>query len=249
MKENKDLKIDIAKILADYSKGTKLWSPLFGDVMLNAIKTGVKYTIRVDIPYNNGYCLFTKYGRPFSNPYCECMLFPSKEMRDWNKFAWKKGDLLRTENGSLGFFDSWNNANYTIMKIKFQDIHNNICVNNYIEPAPWTKETNENTIKQYISDIEETKGGKLNLETLNIEMRRIINPSKKEKKCEFEPFQKVLVRDLDTHIWEAGFFSHYHGNTNSPYYCIPTGGWRQCIPYNDQTKHLLGTTNDWEGGE
>ena len=242
-------KINIAEILANCPKNIKLWSPLLGDALFSGINIKEKYAIKAKIPHSNHYYSFTKYGQPFSNPYCECMLFPSKEMRDWSKLAWKKGDLLKTENGEFGLFDCWHGTNYTIMKIKFQNLHDSTYIHRYTEPTSWTKETNENTIKQYISSIEKAEGGKLNLETLEIERKHSINLLKEVKKCEFEPFQKVLVRDLDTHTWKAGFFSHYQDNTNSPYYCIPTGGWRQCIPYNDQTKHLLSTTNDWKGGE
>lgn len=60
-------------------------------------------------------------------------------------------------------------------------------------------------------------------------------------KCEFKPFDKVLVRD-DDEPWGANFFSHKRGKC---YYCV-TGCWEECIPYNEQTAHLVGTTDNWE---
>ena len=56
-----------------------------------------------------------------------------------------------------------------------------------------------------------------------------------------EPFDKVLVRDKNR-TWVAGFYSHYE-NPASGYYFNTNGiAWEQCIPYNEETKHLVGTT-------
>ena len=62
-------------------------------------------------------------------------------------------------------------------------------------------------------------------------------------KCEFKPFDKVLVRDENNECWHATFFSH---KNRGGYNCVGCT-WNQCIPYNEQTAHLLGTTDDWEG--
>lgn len=65
-----------------------------------------------------------------------------------------------------------------------------------------------------------------------------------KKEYEFKPFDKVLVRDGNDGCWHADIFSHKNKDRGR-YYC--TGyEWRQCIPYNDQTAHLLGTTDNWE---
>lgn len=66
-----------------------------------------------------------------------------------------------------------------------------------------------------------------------------------KQEYEFKPFDRVLVRDGNDGCWHADIFSHKNKDRGR-YYC--TGyEWRQCIPYNDQTKHLLGTTDNWEG--
>lgn len=62
--------------------------------------------------------------------------------------------------------------------------------------------------------------------------------------CEFKPFDKVLVRDDKEHDWNADLFSHI--NKLGYFVCLGSS-WVYCIPYNDQTKHLLGTTDNWEG--
>ena len=58
----------------------------------------------------------------------------------------------------------------------------------------------------------------------------------------FEPFQKVLVRDNDIAYWGIDFFEDYAETLEHPYICL-TNSYKQCLPYNDETKHLLGTDN------
>lgn len=57
-----------------------------------------------------------------------------------------------------------------------------------------------------------------------------------------QPFDKVLVRDSDAAIWCANIFSHSTKVTKYAYICA-ANGWVQCVPYNEETKHLIGTTN------
>lgn len=54
-----------------------------------------------------------------------------------------------------------------------------------------------------------------------------------------QPFDKVLVRDNDCH-WIADLFSHIDEGINGGI-CCSCFRWRQCIPYNEETKHLVGT--------
>lgn len=67
-----------------------------------------------------------------------------------------------------------------------------------------------------------------------------------KKECEFKPFDKVLVRDeeFEDGVWCIDIFSHV--NKKGDFVCVGSI-WGQCIPYNEQTAHLLGTTDDWEG--
>lgn len=68
-----------------------------------------------------------------------------------------------------------------------------------------------------------------------------------KQECEFEPFQQVLVRDDCKRRWVCALFNFYdrRKETSYPFVCIG-GSFRYCIPYNEQTKHLLGTTDNWE---
>lgn len=70
------------------------------------------------------------------------------------------------------------------------------------------------------------------------------------KKCEFKPFQKVLAKFDEDCEWVPDFFYHYDkSDSEMPYVCIANGRAIECIPYNEETKHLLGTTDEWKGGE
>lgn len=56
-----------------------------------------------------------------------------------------------------------------------------------------------------------------------------------------QPFDKVLVRDEDCY-WTADLFSHIDDSIGRV--CCSWYSWKQCIPYNDETKHLVGTLDD-----
>ena len=60
----------------------------------------------------------------------------------------------------------------------------------------------------------------------------------------FEPFQKVLVRTFHGK-WKCEFFSHYDYKEDKPFECAG-GKYRECIPYTDETAHLLGTSQPYE---
>ena len=60
----------------------------------------------------------------------------------------------------------------------------------------------------------------------------------------FHPFDKVLVRDFLNEDWMADFFERIDENDVHYNATCVTSHWEQCIPYNDETKHLLGTRED-----
>ena len=64
-------------------------------------------------------------------------------------------------------------------------------------------------------------------------------PVKKFDYSILKPFDKVLVRNSDSHSWRANFLSHIDCGV---VYCVNMV-WGQTIPYNDETKHLVGTTD------
>lgn len=252
----------------------------------------------------------------------ECLLFPSKKMRDWSKFAWKKGDVLTNSSGFQIFFDKWANEDYTKFLGKIKVLGNSHCY----DPANYSLASKEEAL-EFIKSVEEINNGKLNLETLRIEksefkdgdivcisgmgylaygiVKSINNSSKKleyyvlndmstlkfedwlsfedkqiqpitetqqiilfdalarenkawdaekiqivdlKPKYEFKPFDKVLGRNEKYEVWEADFFSYYREESQYPFRCIGFNR-KYCIPYNEETAHLLGTTDEWKGGE
>ena len=58
-----------------------------------------------------------------------------------------------------------------------------------------------------------------------------------------KPFDRVLGRDCDNRIWKCNLFSHMDEQYSFPCKCVG-GTYRYCIPYNEETKHLVGTTDD-----
>lgn len=139
--------MDLTKIL---KVGDNVYSPIGGDGIVIGIIKNTSLPIKVQW-INKNWSTFTKDGKYFiDSP--ECLLFPSKNNRDWNTY-------------------------------------------------------------------------------------------KTEKKYSFKPFDKVLVRDdpgYDQDHWRCDFFSH---NDNDCF--VTTGGeWSQCIPYNEETQHLVDTNKD-----
>ena len=59
-----------------------------------------------------------------------------------------------------------------------------------------------------------------------------------------QPFDRVLVRDTDYFEWNACLFSHISSNEYAGLAMCDGAFWKQVIPYNDETKHLLGTNED-----
>ena len=57
------------------------------------------------------------------------------------------------------------------------------------------------------------------------------------------PFDKVLVRDCENDMWKVDFYSHKDADGEFTYVCIGSP-YTYCIPYNDDTKHLVGTTEE-----
>ena len=140
--------LDLVEILKNCPKGTKLYSTVRGEVEFDHIDSDKDYPIHTT---KDSLALFTGDGKYYIEYDGECVLFPSKDQRDWSKFK-----------------------------------------------AP-VKKFDYNTLQQ---------------------------------------FDKVLVRDRGNSSWKCDLLSHRCG---SMVYCVGSY-WTQMIPYNDETKHLVGTT-------
>lgn len=321
--------INLAKILNGKPVNTKLWSPLFGDVYTSSICS--EDTIIV-VNHHAESSSFYNNGKYFDHAEAEPLLFPSKEMRDWSKFTWKKGDVLISNDGKKEvFFNGFTDDTYALFKAKhgFEVISNGkdiyLADEDGIATSDYTLE-DKDVAQTYINTIEKRLGGKLNRETLEIEnqpefkdgdivcisgmgylaygiVKSIDYSSKKldyyvlndmstlnfedwlsfedkhiqpitetqqiilfdalekegkawdaekkqivdlKPKVELKPFDKVLSRRCSEDYWVLNFYSH---KTDYYHICIDGSSNLYCIPYNEETTHLLGTTDEWKGGE
>lgn len=166
-------KINVAEILKDKSQGTKLYDLLRNiDVELDKVHTtDVGTYIECTSTNEVGSTLLFDYSK-LGTEKCWLeglrILLPSKNMRDWGKFAWKKGDVLINSCGFQCIFKEWASDDYT----KFNGCYSNSRdgyedVSN-AETAKFDKLDN-NIAYGYVREIERKLGGILNLETLEIE--------------------------------------------------------------------------------
>ena len=232
-------KINIAEILKDFPKGMKLYSPIYDKVELLGVKSDSVYPIKTATSIDRKGS-FTSDGLLYENyPTAECLLFPSREMRDWTKF-FKRGDVVWSKDNMYAIFEGWANDDYT----KF---NSTICF--YVADASFGKEevcdtdcfvkAREGERAAFIANAERHYNGKYNPDTLRVE------PVKSE--CPIKPFDKVLIRDSKTQIWIANYFSLYNEEDKYyPYVCMG-GSYRYCIPYKGN-EHLLGTTDPYTKG-
>ena len=166
-------KLNIANILKDKPSGTKLYADAFGEISLERVKVNEVISIFVKTKrpisysfYSNGS--YTKEGEP--------ILVPSKEMRNWSKFAWKKGDVLVSNDYSTEvIFDKWYDDTYTNFYGKHRlDSEDKNKILYYKESLCATARyslEDRDAAQTYINTIEERLGGKLNRKTLEIEKK------------------------------------------------------------------------------
>ena len=154
--------IDLTKILEGCPIDFKLYSPMCGIVLFRRIDEDAyaAYPIKGEGP-NGNLVSFTQEGRCFENcPGAECLLFPSKDQRDWSKFT-----------------------------------------------APWLK-------------------------------KKRFDPKT------LKPFDRVITRN-EYDEWTWALFSHIGNKPNTRFiYVTCELVYEYCIPYNDETKHLVGTKDE-----
>lgn len=164
--------INIAEILKNKSRRTKLYSSAFGQMTYNGIaydENGTEIWLLTENKVDTLYLSDGKYREGG-----EITLYPSKEMRDWSKFAWKRGNVLISNDGGREvIFYEWYDDTYTNFYGRHylnSENENNIL---YYESFLCTTELysieDKNTAQCYVNTIEERLGGKLNFETLEIE--------------------------------------------------------------------------------
>ena len=151
--------IDLTKILKNCPKGWKFYSSIYGEVEFSTIIKDGTYPI-IFITNRNGPISVTSNGKHVKLFDGECILFPSKEQRDWSKFT-----------------------------------------------APWLKKE------------------RFDPKTL-------------------KPFDRIIVRN-ECDDWTCTLFSHINNEPITRFICATCESFYiYCIPYNDDTKHLVGTSDE-----
>lgn len=159
-------KINIAKILKNKPEKTILYDAM-RDINVSL------YVVEKQNGETNIFCDGIKKFKGYNFVYSDTgadyifrkgmqILKPSKEMQDWEKFSWKRGDVLISDCGFVCIFKEWASDDYT----KFNGCYFEGMPN--AETAKYSKLDN-NTAYGYIRELENRCGGKLNLETLKIE--------------------------------------------------------------------------------
>lgn len=185
--EQKDF--DIYEILKGSPFGTKLYSSMCGKVGFNSLASNKEAGEAIWTNDKNGEYSFNKNGRWMEGG--EVMLFPSNEMRDWSKFAWKKGDVLVSKKeGAHIIFEKFTDDTYTIFAGKYyyrkagKKGYSYLRECNNASTECFAAET-EDAAKAYISFIEKRLDGKLNRETLEVEKLKKKLKKKPKKKPVF----------------------------------------------------------------
>lgn len=341
MKENK-----ILEILKKVPLGTKLYSPTFGEVKFNGIRNCFANEQRIAVLTENKIDMaFLTDGKFRKNG--EVMLFPSNLMRNWDKFGWKKGDVLVNDEGDCCIFIEFLDYPYTTFLCKLVLREETVKHGTFVEGIIYWKKSDITSEKyiEYINTKLEGSNHIVNPKTLEVEIWKFndgdiltcpsmpllgikgstfilkkrdisgyfyhaatavdseelnisngniwygrnsvvrcateeekaklfdalakegkrwnvekkviedIKPTPKKnnpkyKKVsdkpehEFQPFEKVLVRDVDTDKWTVDLYGFKENNDDYVYQCVG-GCCVYCIPY-EGNEHLLGTTDNPE---
>ena len=202
----KNQELNLVELLKDCPKGTKFYSPICGEVGFIEINKYANHSVRL-IDSNGIFHVFTTTGCYDTHKDAECLLFPSKDQRDWNVWKEEQDKKKQTCKYNVGDY--------------FLDKENDVVV---------------------ITEIIDSDNCRAKLLEGNGDFAyRLNNLKNKIDKYpieHFQPFDKVLVRDANTGTWMPDFY----GSECDGYYGCVGGVSTQCIPYNEETKHLLGTT-------
>lgn len=219
---------NIPAILRGKPQGTKLQDLVRGiDVFLNNVVDGCDKVCCTFDKSGLQKLYYSSNGTLVGFEDGMVILVPSKLMRDWSKFAWKKGDILVSKHGTTEVvFDCFDNDTYETFKGKHalktiegeaeyngesDDGYDFYTENYYLE--------SEDAALNYIHIIEKILGGKLNLKTLEIEKQPEFKdgdivvtdavPSMCYSKCIF-----ILKGDLNTGESRANSYVFFNINNN-----------------------------------
>lgn len=256
--------LDLVNILKHCPEDTELYSPALGTCKLidtSAMFNDDDYPITVQAS-DKEYYSFTKHGRLYNIEEGKCLLFPSKDQRDWNKFRLpcKRGDVMRTDS-SVFIVCNFDKDLYprVYCSVSFAG---HLQINEDPETSdPYTPDfyyPADTEAIEYLVEALDKAGYMWNSETLSIERSNIPAslPPKEPEVSTIEiseestdtqdtvhclkPFDKVLVSRCNS-IWFPAFFWEICDG----YYRITDGKiYERCIPY-EGNEDLLGASSIW----
>ena len=156
----------------------------------------------------------------------------------WTIQVAKNGDVLATSSGPFIYNGKYDGSSCPGCYCGINTLgrfERCICETNWTSKKvyPATKEQRDALMKamNYV-------GYKWNAETKTF--KRLDKPKFDLKTL--QPFDKVLVK-VDSY-WRIELFSNMYEYMDDIYYACARGSYKECIPYNDETKHLLGTSDE-----
>lgn len=209
--------------------GTKLYSPLFGEVTYRYCTDTI---ICVNAKIGPQY--FQANGSYFLN--CgECILFPSKECQSWDEL-FKKGDIIVSSTGLLAMFEKYgdNFVIYCSSLISQTNDYFRIKINTGIgyhrDCRLATPDEKEKFFRLFKEQHNLIWDGNKFITNVTFDF------------SSFKPFDQVLVRQNKFTPWKIDFFEQKFDRRYQTMK-FPEGVCR-CIPYNEDTKHLINTCHD-----
>lgn len=229
-----EAKINIVEILKDKPVNTKLYSLIFGDVYLSFIGADI-----VTVKHHGTSDVYRLNAKLYDYDEAEPSLFPSKEMRDWSKFSWKKGDVLVNKDGDVHIiFERFSDDTYCSFVGKYYLWkENNDTEHFYKNERLLTSDfqkAGKDAAQTYISTIEERLGGKLNREVLEVEKGQ---PEFKDgdillyKSAKFTFFSSIFI--LNTNRNEMSSYVRFSIGKGSIDYDVPVC----CNLYTDRFRY------------
>ena len=204
-----------------------------GDWVIFTTSGNIGNLYQVEKKGNYEYTLMNNHGCSF------CLSFSNEELiREWTIQDARDGDIIHFGTVTA-IFKKYIGREKCIcycsfckdggFEIPIENGEDNVygCYN----ATPATKEQRDVLIKA-MNDA----GYKWDTETNTLE--KLAEPKFDPKTL--QPFDKVLVRNFPVSIWQCGIFSHQHFNQ----YFVYNDTYKFCIPYNNDTKHLIGTTDE-----
>ena len=243
--------IDLTKILKDCPEGTKLYTTIWGEVTFIKVSENVCNLYPIIIYNECDHVGLTKDGRYLINKQdSECILFPSKDQRDWSKFSapWYKKEKMNT----IAQIEKQRDKDKLIQELgKYKVKYTQEVLEKYINSM--NNKNNERLRKTTIAFLKDfaEQGYENAVECIDwLEKQREQEEHKfkvgdkliqnKFDPKTLKPFDKVLARDCLHVKWTCGFFSHIVVFDDVCKYNVGEILYTMCIPYNDDTKYLVG---------